>query len=102
MEDDLNCKAVLLRLFNNNKPQKQMVLTPQRLTQLRTKISDLSDTTLNQEKYLQHCRNASGYENFQIYIVTENKSVDLKFYICIHFPIYGAELSKTNYQKVEC
>ena len=30
MEDDLNFKAVLLRLFNNNKPQKQMVLTPQR------------------------------------------------------------------------
>ena len=24
MEDDLNCKAVLLRLFNNNKPQKTM------------------------------------------------------------------------------
>jgi hypothetical protein len=28
MEDDLNFKAVLLSLFNNNKPQKQMVLTP--------------------------------------------------------------------------
>jgi hypothetical protein len=28
MEDDLNCKALLLRLFNNNKPQEQMVLTP--------------------------------------------------------------------------
>ena len=28
MEDNLNFKAVLLRLFNNNKPQKQMVLTP--------------------------------------------------------------------------
>ena len=28
MEDDLNFKAVLFRLFNNNKPQKQMVLTP--------------------------------------------------------------------------
>ena len=28
MEDDLNFKAVLSSLFNNKKPQKQMVLTP--------------------------------------------------------------------------
>jgi hypothetical protein len=28
MENDLNFKALLLRLFYSNKPQKQMVLTP--------------------------------------------------------------------------
>ena len=28
MEDNFNFKAVLLSLFNNKKPQKQIVLTP--------------------------------------------------------------------------
>ena len=50
MEDDLNFKAVLLRLFNNNKPQKQMVLTPQRFFGMQPYFDPTRKTTLKKCK----------------------------------------------------
>ena len=45
MKDDLNFKAVLLRLINNNKPQKQMVLTPQRFFGMQPYFDPTRKTT---------------------------------------------------------
>ena len=50
IEDDLNFKAVLLRLFNNKKPQKQMVLTPQRFFGMQPYFDPTRKTTLKKWK----------------------------------------------------
>ena len=68
MENELNFKVVLLRLFNNNKPQKQMILTPQRFFGMqpyfnptknkeRTLALTLMLKLSNQLKHKQHAAN---------------------------------------------
>ena len=65
MKDDLNFKAVLLRLINNNKPQKQMVLTPQRFFGMQPYFDLTRKTTLKK------CKTTSIF-------ILKNQNDDLK------------------------
>ena len=75
MEDDLNFKAVLLRLFNNNKPQKQMVLTPQRFFGMQPYFDPSRKTTL--KKWKMTSKKMYKWKTTSIFIL-KNQNDDLK------------------------